>query len=89
MSMCDRCVDSLSCCLNVNGKACKERRKRLCPDVVYTNADRIRDMDDEALAVVIMCPIELEGRNDACDKGLAYSCVECCLQWLHEPAKED
>ena len=89
MSMCDRCVDSLSCCLNVNGKACKERRKRLCPDVVYSNADRIRDMDDEELAAVIMCPMEIGGSKDLCAENHGYTCVECSLRWLQEPAKEE
>ena len=55
---------------------------------VKTNADRIRAMSDQELAVVIMCPMEIEDKNAACDKGLAYSCVECSLQWLQEPAKE-
>ena len=67
----------------------KCRYKRDCENKVITNADRIRAMTDEELAVVIMCPIELDGRNDPCDKGLAYSCLECCLQWLQEPAKEE
>lgn len=49
MTICDRCLVS-GCCLTPNGKACKSARERECPDVVFTNADRIRGMDDEELA---------------------------------------
>lgn len=90
MSMCDRCVGSLSCCLNVNGKACKERRKRVCPDVVYSNEDRIRDMDaeeikDSILAVSLgyapWCDHHCKNQgDDGCDK-----CIE---DWLQKPALE-
>lgn len=49
MKLCDRCRVS-GCCLNYLGEACKNARKRECPDVVCTNADRIRSMSDEELA---------------------------------------
>ena len=49
MKLCDRCRVS-GCLLNYGGKACQEARKQECPDVVFTNADKIREMDDEELA---------------------------------------
>ena len=48
MKMCDRCRVP-GCLLNYNGKACANARKEYCPDVVYTNADRLREMTDEEL----------------------------------------
>lgn len=49
MKLCDRCRVS-GCLLNYGGKACQEARKQECPDVVFTNADKLREMDDEELA---------------------------------------
>ena len=53
MKLCVRCRVS-GCLLTYGGKACREARKQECPDVVFTRADKIREMDDEELAVVIM-----------------------------------
>lgn len=50
MRLCDRCRVS-GCCLDYLGEACKRARERECPDVVYTNADHIRNMSDEELAM--------------------------------------
>ena len=58
------------------------------PRKIQTNADRIRAMSDEELAAVIMCPMEIAGIKDLCEKNPGYTCVECSLQWLREPAKE-
>lgn len=66
----------------------KCRYKKDCEYKVITNADRIRAMNDEELAKVIMCPLEIVDSNVQCDKGLADSCVECSLKWLREPAGE-
>ena len=60
-----------------------------CENKVFTNADRIRAMSDEELAGVIMCPMEFNGIKDLCAKNPGHTCVECSLQWLQEPAKED
>lgn len=49
MKLCDRCRVS-GCLLTSGGKACREARKQECPDVVFTNADKLREMDDEELA---------------------------------------
>lgn len=85
MKVCDRCR-VVGCLLNYGGKACRDARKRVCPDVVFTNADRIREMDDEKLAEVIMCPHD--GDEGAC-RGTpdAQTCIECCLEWLHKSAE--
>ena len=49
MKLCDRCRVA-GCLLNYGGKACKNARKQNCPDVVFTNADMVREMNDEELA---------------------------------------
>lgn len=49
-----------------------------------TNADRIRAMSDEELAVVIMCPYDME--HPLCIQ--SPKCVDCCLKWLQQPAEE-
>ena len=49
-----------------------------------TNADRIRAMTDEQLAVVIMCPKEIGGAV-SCE--VDVPCVECCQKWLQQPAE--
>lgn len=68
MKLCDRCRVS-GCLLTYGGKACREARKQECSDVVFTRADKIREMDDEELAVVVMCP------HDG-DEKVIYSCVD-------------
>ena len=85
MKLCDRCRVP-GCLLNYGGKACQEARKQECPDVVFTRADKIREMDDEELAVVIMCPHD--GDEDSCKVSPdAQTCIKCCLEWLREPAE--
>ena len=84
MKLCDRCRVP-GCLLDYGGKACKEARKKHCPDVVFTNADKIREMDEEALAVVIMCQHD----DDKCPgHGDAKTCIKCRLDWLRESAEE-
>jgi len=65
-SMCDRCGVS-GCLLNYRSKACAAARKRDCPYVVYTTADRIRDsirdMTDEELAENLI-PMLMEFAED-------------------------
>lgn len=77
MKLCDRCRVSGCCSLNYLGEACKLARKRECPDVVFTNADRIRSMSDEELASWL----EYEGGG---------ACAEVCgwLEWLRKTAEE-
>ena len=47
-----------------------------------TNGERIRDMSDEELAEIIMCPYDTD--PSVCNyKGV---CLDCCLEWLKQPA---
>ena len=48
-----------------------------------TNADRIRAMSDEELAIIIMCPYYLD--ESLCNNGM--KCVDCCLDWLKQTAE--
>lgn len=81
MKLCDRCRVA-GCLLNYGGKACREARKRECPDVVFTRADRVREMSDVELAEILtFCP---DDENGNCRK---QTCAECRLEWLKEPAE--
>ena len=61
-----------------------------------TNADKIREMSDEDLSMVIMCPYETAGEDVdimPCIKetgvegqSTVQKCYECCKEWLQ---KED
>lgn len=96
LSICDRCRVS-GCCLNPLGKACKQARERECPNVVYTNADHIRDMTDEELGELIESGIS----SDPCDyciylRDWCYgepcankSALEVIVEWLQQPYKEE
>lgn len=84
MKVCDRCRVP-GCLLDYGEKACQNARKRECPDVVFTNADKIREMSDEELAVAIMCPFDLD--ESSCVK--RECCFDCCLEWLRESAEVD
>ena len=47
-----------------------------------TNGDKIRAMSDEELAEFISCPHDLD--LEICSgKG---TCLDCCIDWLHQPA---
>lgn len=49
-----------------------------------TNADMIRNMSDEELAVTIMCPNETGHADIDCDHSDKCNCCKCCLEWLLE-----
>lgn len=88
MKMCDRCRVP-GCLLNYNGKACKKARKEYCPEVVYTNADRIHAMTDEELAK-FLCAGEF---CDICEEGCENcrydgDCERRIADWLQQPAEE-
>ena len=50
-----------------------------------TNADKIRSMSDAELAKVIACP---DGMNDQPCSDEGDICIDCCLRWLQQLAKE-
>lgn len=52
MSMCDRCSVS-GCLLNYNGKACENARRETCPDVYYTNKDRLEELTLEETTIFL------------------------------------
>lgn len=53
-----------------------------------TNADRIRSMTDEELAVNMMCPNENGLGEIDCDKNDNCNCYECLLKWLRAESEE-
>lgn len=78
---------------HANGKKVKDKPtawKRYSPLEPYmegepkkeTNADRIRSMTDEELAVNMMCPNENGLAEIHCDKNDNCNCYECLLKWL-------
>ena len=56
-----------------------------------TNADRIRSMTDEELALAIMCPAEYDSnfnKNEKCNGEMNKNCYECSLKWLRAESEE-
>lgn len=59
-----------------------------CPNrIPITNADRIRAMPDEKLAVTLMCPNEMGMADIPCDHSDGKNCCRCLLDWLRQPAE--
>lgn len=91
MKMCDRCPGAGGCLLNYNGKACQNWRAKNAPDVVYTNADRIRAMSDEELAG-FLCGVRSDNAG-GCDGCIAYDfCIVGhmgTIDWLQQPAEDE
>lgn len=55
-----------------------------------TNADRIRNMSDEELAVSIMCPAEYDlgfSKKCTCNGDMNRDCCKCTLKWLQSEAE--
>ena len=49
-----------------------------------SNAQRIRNMTDEELAEIVVCPFDRD--PSVCRyKG---TCLDCCLEWLKQPVEE-
>lgn len=55
-----------------------------CSEQKLSNADRIRAMSDEELALQFGANCPKENRR-ACDR----VCSKCWLEWLQKPAEED
>ncbi len=51
-----------------------------------TNADRIRSMTDEELALTVMCPADITGGDTKCDQ--YHNCRKCTLDWLQRESEE-
>lgn len=58
-------------------------------EYVPTNADRIRAMSDEELAMTMMCPNENGLAEIDCDKSDSRNCYECLLKWLQEKVEDE
>lgn len=77
------------------GKACKNAREQNCPDVVFTNADRVREMNDEELAKFMLSSngaayCKNNDRDSTCylkGRDGMTACELCALDWLREEAE--
>lgn len=93
MKLCDRCRVP-GCLLNYGEESCRRVRQRECPDVVFTNADRVREMGDKELArFIVSCggAAYCKATNPKkCrknwDTGMS-ACERCAYNWLQEPAE--
>ena len=78
----------------------KSRATSNCENKVFTNADRIRALSDEALANVMIGLSDLDTRIGYCqnkpkcealldtEEGIPASmCEKCMLEWLQKPAE--
>lgn len=91
MKLCDRCRVS-GCLLNYGGKACQDARKRECPDVVFTRADKIRAMSDEELAKALYGMqkeiLQRVAERLGLDTDFEFSGdYQDLLEWLKEPSE--
>nr|WP_308743227.1 hypothetical protein [uncultured Anaerocolumna sp.] len=49
------------------------------------NADKIRNMSDDELALMLMCPFEYDlNFKKACNGNMNNNCYECTKRWLKE-----
>ncbi len=79
MKVCDRCRVS-GCLLDYGGEACRNARRRECPDVVFTRIDEIREMEAKGMAGAI-----LQAVADTCDDGKVWE--RDLVEWLLEPVE--
>lgn len=50
-----------------------------------TNADKIRSMGDEELAMLIMCPAEYDlDFKKECNAEMNRNCMKCCIKWFQQ-----
>ena len=57
-----------------------------------TNAEKIRSMSDEELAVSIMCPAEYDlsfNKECKCNGEMNRNCCKCTLKWLQSEAEQE
>jgi len=81
-TMYDRRDESFKWCAQTNDcphedieRCCKYYRP-------MTNADRIRSMTDQELAIHMGCPNDTGLAEIECDKSDSCNCYECLLDWL-------
>ena len=54
-----------------------------------TNFDKIKSMDVEQLAMMLMCPAEYDAafnRRSKCTGGFDNNCLKCTKEWLESEA---
>lgn len=102
MSKCKNCKNLYNLSNNddvIVGKWCPkvndsphEEIERDCEDYKSnTNADRIRSMTDEELALAIMCPAEYDSnfnKRETCNGEMNKNCYGCSLKWLRAESEE-
>jgi len=90
MNFCENCIDYdpvREMCMptgEYSGKStvfCADRR------FFISNADKIRDMDDEELVSILRCPASMDEYYEM-NECLSITCSECKLKWLKEKAEE-
>lgn len=84
-------VDELRYIASMNVDRCRaEAELRALKNKRYprTNADRIRSMSDEELAMNMMCPNENGLGEIECDKSDNCNCYECILKWLQSEVEK-
>ena len=79
----DFCEDHDRCSTNCRYFDCSGGEYR---EVPMTNADRIRAMSDEEMAVVMYHPF-CDKRTDKECKAFG-DCNQCALEWLQQPAED-
>lgn len=87
MKVCDRCRVS-SCLLDYGGKACRNARKRECPDVFFTNADILREMDNKELAVLLAKMGADPDRLERTVQSYSGKDANRCMDFLEYPVEE-
>lgn len=86
----DMSVDDLRNIVVLHVEKCKLEAELRNLQYVKTNADRIRNMSDEELAVYIMCPAEYDlgfNKERECNGEMNRNCRKCTLKWLQSEAE--
>lgn len=95
MAKCNNCknletknngFDTYSWCEKINDCPHEDIERDCEHYVPMINADRIRIMTDEELAMAIMCPAEFTGSDKVCD--FSHDCKDCTLPWLQKESEE-
>ena len=84
-TMYDRRDESFKWCAYINDNPHEDIERDCEHYAPMTNADRIRSMTDEELALAIMCPAEYDlnfNKNEKCNGEMNKNCYECSLKWL-------
>ena len=89
MKGCKNCPAYAKCTVTYRGSACSALRSTYGIDTdpeIITNADRIRDMSDEELAV-FLCAVKFRRETILNVPDFLY--IKDAHDWLQQPAEED